>query len=61
MYSIDNLMYSAGVSGDKECKGQDIKVTNNELELEDDLLGLVDSTRHSNYLSLTPGMVYHKP
>lgn len=32
----------------------------NELELEDDILGLIDSTKHVEYMGMEPGIKYTK-
>lgn len=42
-------------------KGQDIKVTQNQIELKDDLLGLVEKTKNINYVTLEPSITYSKP
>ena len=53
-------MYSSALSA-TQIRGQDIKITINELELEDDLIGLFDSMKHVDYLSMIPAMLYNKP
>lgn len=41
-------------------KGQDILVTQNDIELKDGLLGIVDRSRKINYITLEPSMTYSK-
>lgn len=42
-YGLENLLYSSAINAEKITRGQDINILQNEIELEDDIIGLMES------------------